>query len=94
MHDADLDPLPGADEISDDVMEACQQHAFPAEGHDAKSMLEIEACVTIRKEVLIIFAMQMRAQELVEILTEEEQVMPNELLKMISPSNKKAKIGN
>jgi len=24
MHDADLDPLPGADEISDDVMEACQ----------------------------------------------------------------------
>jgi hypothetical protein len=57
-------------------------------------MLEIEACVTIRKEVLIIFAMQMRAQELVEILTEEEQVMPNELLKMISPSNKKAKIGN
>jgi hypothetical protein len=36
----------------------------------------------------------MRAQELVEILTEEEQVMPSELLKMISPSNKKAKIGN
>ncbi len=59
-----------------------------------KSMLEIEACVTIRKEFLIIFAMQMQAQELVEILTEEEQVMPNELLKMISPSNKKAKIGN
>ncbi|CAM6008129.1 unnamed protein product [Sphagnum balticum] len=38
--------------------------------------------------------LQMRAQELVEILTEEEQVMPNQLLKMISPSNKKAKIGN
>ncbi|CAK9218198.1 unnamed protein product [Sphagnum troendelagicum] len=38
--------------------------------------------------------LQMQAQELVEILTEEEQVMPNELLKMISPSNKKAKIGN
>jgi hypothetical protein len=38
--------------------------------------------------------LQMQAQELVEILTEEEQVMPKELLKMISPSNKKAKIGN
>jgi hypothetical protein len=50
MHDVDLDPLPGADEIGDDVMEACQYHAFPAEVHDAKSMLEIEACTTIRKE--------------------------------------------
>jgi ATP-dependent RNA helicase DBP3 len=39
-------------------------------------------------------AYQARAQELVEVLTDAGQVVPDELLKMINPSNKKARIGN
>jgi hypothetical protein len=41
-----------------------------------------------------LFALQARAQELVEVLTDAGQVVPDELLKMINPSNKKARIGN
>ncbi len=45
-------------------------------------------------KVEYLFALQARAQELVEILTDAGQVVPDELLKMINPSNKKARIGN